>query len=261
MEQEVSKKFNTDINTLLEAYLDLKRSKQDSPILMGRIVNNNDPQKLGRCKVMVYQKFEGIPESDLPWAIPEFSIAGSDLGAFVVPEIDDLVTIYFKNDEPSNPVYSKKFLNSSKLSSQRDEDYPNTMVLLETIVGEYFKINKKTNESIYRHSSGTIITFEKNGSITIDTTNSSSGNVKMNIFGNITIESSGNIDIQSTGNMTIDSTGTMNVESATVMNVDAANINFPQGSVIPTGNGPLQALKFDLITGIPVAGSNFFKAG
>lgn len=231
MTQDVSKTFSDDLGSLLLAYLNLKdksRTQEDSPIKMGRVVDNKDPQKLGRCKVMVFHAFEELSESDLPWAMPEYA---AGLGSFIVPEIDSLVCVYFRNNEPSNPVYSKQFLNLNRLSPERDEDYPNTMVLFETSVGEYLKINKKTNETVYRHASGTILTFDKSGNMTLDTTNASTGNVKLDVRGSI--------DIDAVGTVTL----------------NAPVIITPAGVVSPTGSGGLCAMPIDPLTGLPQVGS------
>jgi hypothetical protein len=247
MTQDVSRNFSDDLGNLLLAYLNLKdksRTQEDSPIKMGRIVDNKDPQKLGRCKVMVFHAFEELPDSDLPWATPEYA---AGLGSFIVPEVGSLVCVYFRNNDPSNPVYSKQFLNSNNLSPERDEDYPNTMVLFETSVGEYLKINKKTNETVYRHASGVIVTFDKNGNVTIDTTNASTGNVKMDVRGNI--------DIDATGTINIHATGTITVDSSTMIEVDAPIIMTPAGNVAPTGTGGLCAMPIDPLTGLPQVGT------
>lgn len=236
MTQDVSKTFSDDLGSLLSAYLNLKdksRTQEDSPIKMGRVVDNKDPQKLGRCKVMVFHAFEELPDSDLPWATPEYA---AGLGSFIVPEVDSLVCVYFRNGEPSNPVYSKQFLNSNDLPPERDEDYPNTMVLFETSVGEYLKINKKTNETVYRHASGTIITFDKSGNMTVDTLNSSTGNVKLDVRGSI--------DIDAVGTVT----------------VNAPIIITPAGTVAPTGSGGLCAMPIDPLTGLPQVGSVLIRS-
>ena len=54
---------------------------------VGEVVDNNDPLKKGRIKVIVPYIFDGIKTEDLPWCEPTFPYGGSEnLGFFFVPE-------------------------------------------------------------------------------------------------------------------------------------------------------------------------------
>ena len=55
---------------------------------MGKVEDNVDPDKLGRCRIRVYGEFsDDIPTKDLPWALPDLNFSGSSIGSFVVPPI------------------------------------------------------------------------------------------------------------------------------------------------------------------------------
>ena len=137
----------------------------------GKVVDNNDPLKLGRCRIKVYGVFDGnIPDSDIPWAIPESSFVGSSVGNFIVPPVDSVIWVHFDDGEITSPIYSTKVLDSGNMSSYKNEDYPNTMVFFELEDGDYLKHNKFTRETFYQHNSGTIIKIDAFGNVTLDAT-------------------------------------------------------------------------------------------
>ena len=149
----------------------------------GRVVDNDDPNREGRCKIRVFGKYtEEIPDEDLPWATPDFNFIGSSMGSFVVPPNDALVKVYFDNDDFYNPRYTTKVFNrnSTKFSAGIDEDYPNTMVFYETDNGDYFKINRQTNEATFRHASGLLVNIDSRGNIELNTKNTEVGIIELN---------------------------------------------------------------------------------
>ena len=135
---------------------------------VGKVVDNNDPEKLGRCKILVYGVFsEGIPNDALPWAIPEFSFIGSKKGSFIVPTIDTIVKVEFENDEINLPRYSSKVLNREQLPTRKDVNYPDNMIFFETDKGDSFEIDRSTGEVKFTHNKGTKITIDSDGTLNI----------------------------------------------------------------------------------------------
>lgn len=163
----------------------------NSTFYPGKIINNKDPKKLGRCQIRVYGVYDdAIPDEDLPWAIPDFTFTGSTLGSFIVPTVDSIVNVYLDNGDLYTPKYTTKVLQKdslSNMSSTYDKDYPNTMVFFETDNGDYFKINRKTLEAEFRHASGLIITIDKDGDLTVNTNVAENGNVNIMIKGNVNV--------------------------------------------------------------------------
>lgn len=153
------------LNSIFQSSYD-KSSKK----FPGKVVDNNDPLKLGRCRIKVYGVFDTVPESDLPWAIPQFSFVGSSVGNFIVPPEGSIIWVHFDDGEITSPIYSTKVLDSGNLPSNRDEDYPNTIVFFELDDGDVFKHNKTTRETFYQHNSGTILKIDAVGNVTLDAT-------------------------------------------------------------------------------------------
>ena len=131
---------------------------------VGKVVENQDPDQIGRCKVRVFGLFGNeVPDDDLPWALPDHPFVGSKVGGFVVPPIGALVKIYFDNGEIYFPHYSTKVVDKNNLPKQRLVDYPDNIVLLETDDGTYITVNRKTIDIKVHHSSGSEMMMNKKG--------------------------------------------------------------------------------------------------
>lgn len=168
MDNEVRRKVGQPPNEIMRDFIDEPLDEKLNDVYTGIVVNNNDPDKQGKCQIRVYGVFgDEVPDSDLPWALPMFSFVGSKVGSFVVPPIGALVSIRFDNGEIYLPFYSSKAVVANRQPSQKDIDYPNNMVFFETDDGEYFAINRKTKVTTYKHSSGTKLEIDKDGNVTI----------------------------------------------------------------------------------------------
>jgi len=77
------------------------------------------------------------------------------------------------------------------------EDYPESYGFIDS-VKNFFKINKKTKDTIFHHSSGSIIRLDKDGNVTIE----AKGNVKQVIDKDYFLQVRGNMEVQVDGNYT-----------------------------------------------------------
>jgi len=69
--------------------------------LVGLVVDNKDPDKLGRVKV----RYPTLPGQDTSWWAPIAALgAGKDRGWFFLPEIDDEVLVVFEHGDFRRPV-------------------------------------------------------------------------------------------------------------------------------------------------------------
>jgi len=85
-----------------------KDTTQLTSIYRGRVLSNQDPEKLGRLKVEIFGVFDGISSEDIPWAVPAmplFSGSGNDHGCFAVPEEGSYVFCFFEGGDLYSPVY------------------------------------------------------------------------------------------------------------------------------------------------------------
>jgi hypothetical protein len=212
----------------------------------GKVINNVDPEKLGRCQIRILTLFsDTIKDDELPWAIPDFSFIGSTVGSFVVPLVNTIVKVYFDGGSIYHPVYTSKGLNENSLPDSKDTNYPDNMVLYTTDDGEVFSVNRSTKLTKLHHSSGTELSVDSNGNILIDTKLSSkNGNVTINVNGDALID--------------VNKTATINAKvSATVkspiidVNGGKVTINNSGACVVGgiPGTGPFNCLPIDPITG------------
>lgn len=182
----------------------------------GIVVNNCDPDKIGRVQVKIYGYYDDLAINNIPWAVPDVQSWTSTKGNFVVPELNTILRGYFDNGDEMKPVYDSLAFNSAYTSKEGDffewytrtEDYPHTMVLFQTDQKDYLVMNKKTGEIAFTHHTGSVIRIDSDGNLDIGTSIYSggaanmnvnvSGNVNINSFGNTTLSAMGNVDIRST---------------------------------------------------------------
>jgi len=134
----------------------VRTNKPYEKVYQGKVVDNNDPLKLGRIKVTIDHYLEGDKEI-LPWitAKQQYSILGKVL---IIPEIDDIVDIEFLDDDPYSMAYT--FYNINKQNSLPiieesifGSDYPKTSGAIDS-TGTYLVINKEKNTLKFHHSTG-----------------------------------------------------------------------------------------------------------
>jgi hypothetical protein len=172
--------------------------KSVSKSYSGTVVDNKGPDLLGKCRIRIKAVYpDEIPDDQLPWAVPLRSFVGSKMGDFIVPPVGATVMVEFENDSIYSPVYSMKTSDANSMSiAGIGDDYPDTMVMMETDNGDYVKINRKTKMMIVRHSTGIMIGIDHEGNIKIDTTPGDTGTIEMEIEGNLDIHSKANINLE-----------------------------------------------------------------
>jgi len=106
-------------------------------VWLGEIVDINDPEKLGRAKIRVFEKFDELDDDVLPWASPAQSTifgGGGNFGAgsFSCPKKSSIVRVTFE----SGDIYSPEFFVIENLNMEMREElsvgnnYENAQVLL-----------------------------------------------------------------------------------------------------------------------------------
>ena len=82
---------------------------------LGEVIDNVDPNGGGRCRIRVYGKFDLLEDEDIPWAIPANTTL---VGSYSVPNIGEIVSIYFDNGNIYTPVYKNTVRVNSELKSE-----------------------------------------------------------------------------------------------------------------------------------------------
>jgi hypothetical protein len=70
---------------------------------IGKVVDNNDPKRLGRCRISVLNVFDNIPTESIPWATPQKDLNGNQ---FILPEVGKILTVTFDQGKYYMPVYT-----------------------------------------------------------------------------------------------------------------------------------------------------------
>lgn len=195
---DIKDKFERDIPDLLKQFMDRRSALMN--MYTGKIEDNNDPEKLGRCRIRVFGIFDDkeIKTEDLPWAKPDNSFVGSKKGSLIIPPLNTLVRVYFDNNDVYNPVFTSKVANKVQIPTNTAEDYPNNMIFFETDNGDFLQINRASFELYFYHASGTFLSIDKDGNITIENKDAEGdGNLTMNIKGDINISSeNGDVSVE-----------------------------------------------------------------
>jgi uncharacterized protein involved in type VI secretion and phage assembly len=76
----------------------------------GKVLNNVDPQQIGRLLVQVSDVSGLTPSS---WAMPCFPISGTQMGAYMIPQIGAGVWIEFEQGDPDHPIWSGCWFGSA----------------------------------------------------------------------------------------------------------------------------------------------------
>lgn len=107
----------------------------NNTLWLGEIVDSNDPEKIGRCKIKIYEKFDTLPPESLPWAHPANSkiFAGGEskgYGSFEYPKIGTLVRVKFNSGNIYYPEYSIVENINESMKTLISNSYENSHVTL-----------------------------------------------------------------------------------------------------------------------------------
>ena len=147
----------------------LKRQGIDpNMIYEAEVTENNDKRKLCRVQARIKGVFDGIPDSDLPWAIPEYkhpdgaynkgsgstATRSDHSGMIWIPKKGHKVGLKFPTGDPHRPVWTNYCVDEDVKMPEGDPNYPDRAVF-KFSNGCYMIIDTKTNE-IFLNNPGDI---------------------------------------------------------------------------------------------------------
>lgn len=98
---------------------------------IGIVEDNNDPKKLGRCRIRVIDIFDDIEVVDIPWASPWKDLNGNE---FILPEKGKILTVVFDSGNIYKPeyIYAEHYnINlENKLKKLSGDDYTSMRSLM-----------------------------------------------------------------------------------------------------------------------------------
>lgn len=139
-------------------------------IYRGTVVDNDDPEKLGRIKVRIYPMYIDLAAADIPFATPAnslFSGAGNGFGSFVVPDVGSNVFCFFEAGRVDQPVFFAEATDAKKgIPSESSSNYPNRKVW-KTSQGFTVYFDGSNNEFHITHPNNVSIVIDNTGKVSI----------------------------------------------------------------------------------------------
>jgi uncharacterized protein involved in type VI secretion and phage assembly len=131
----------------------------------GTVVNNTDPQNMGRLSVTV-PDVSNIQAST--WAMPSAALAGNQSGFFAVPPVGSNVWVEFEQGNSDYPIWSGCFWgSSSEVPPQGNSAPPGVQsIVIQSVGGSILMISDQPGSSggiLLKSSSGASIAINDTG--------------------------------------------------------------------------------------------------
>lgn len=147
------------------------RRRLRSQRMTAMVVITEDPNKQQRVRIRIPQLHRGIPDDQLPWALPyREGTANADggMGTVHVPPSGTMVYVSFEDEDPHFPQYSN---SPTTLDVQEDnelvnENYPHTYGAVDQ-AGNRWAVNTQTGNVDFTHKSGAQIKILDDGTVQI----------------------------------------------------------------------------------------------
>jgi Type VI secretion system/phage-baseplate injector OB domain len=178
----------------------LNKAYLDGKYFIGRVVDNDDPDREGRCRVEVFGMFDGLAADELPWAAPggRTMFAGGD-GGFAdisIPKINSFVQVRFVEGDIYNMEYVAIQNINPAVQAEIEGSYLNSHVLAYDN-DEELKVFYTPAKGVEIYLKRSHITINPDASITIEHADSESIIELVGPNINITANSSVNITANS----------------------------------------------------------------
>lgn len=126
----------------------------------GIVVDNEDPEFLGRIKCTISNRWECATE-DLPWCEPKLpSMLGGkkELSSLIIPELDTEVEIVFEHNSLYFPRYVGRFHSKKTHHQLFENNYPNVYGFIDSVmqwmridkVDQFIELYREINDDLFR---------------------------------------------------------------------------------------------------------------
>ncbi len=190
-------------------------------VVTGIVVNNKDPEKMGRVKVKI-PRISGDEESN--WARIVSFMGGRERGAFFLPEVDDEVLVAFEYGNINMPYIIGSLWNGKDKPPEQNADGKNNIRVIKSRSGHIIKLDDTENnekiEIVDKTEKNKIIIDTKNNKISIKSDKDielSAPNGKITLEAkDIQTKSSVSTKIEANSGIDIKASGNMNIKGAMV---------------------------------------------
>jgi len=178
---------------MIRSPLDHEDADYKNVLIVGTVIDNNDPLKKWRVKVTVPGLWEA-EDGGSPWIFPERAVkvgTGPGFGEFGAPAVNSDITIILQNGDVHYPLYRGTILRGTNGPSEGLVNYPNRRGWKDE-VGNIFIVDTTTGGVVIQvvHKSGTTMTINNDGSVSV-----TSQTVTWNVTGTLGITASTAIDL------------------------------------------------------------------
>ncbi|PDW02683.1 VgrG-related protein [Candidatus Viridilinea mediisalina] len=196
-------------------------------LTLGLVVDNQDPDQLGRVKVKFPLFYDGEAGAEVmtDWLFIMSSGAGKQRGLYFLPEIDDEVLVAFGHGRSNAPIVLGALWNGSDPPPGSQDDLVDGSGLVKRRViysrtGNYIVlddsdddggisvVDSKGNKLVFKVEDDSL-TIEAAGPITITTKD----DLALKVAGDASIKADGNLNLAATGDISIKATGSLKAEA------------------------------------------------
>jgi uncharacterized protein involved in type VI secretion and phage assembly len=180
-----------------------ERSGRIYGVVVGRVTNTQDPDGLGRVKLLLPWLDKNL---ETGWARVATPMAGAARGFYLPPEVEDEVLVMFDHGDVTAPYVVGSIWNGKARPPAPNDDGKNNLRVLKSRSGHTFTLDDTEGEE-------KVVLSDKTGKnlILID---SKTNSMSIQVDKDLTIQAQGAISLESQGNMTLKAQGDLAVECA-----------------------------------------------
>lgn len=219
-------------------YQDIVHMSQpiSSGILTGKVVDVNDPKKLGRIRVHIPEIFSETiqvvsktssssqpAKEGLPWVYPSISFLGglANTAAICIPQLDSLVQVKVNRDIHEMYYIATPVTTSTK-ASKLEANYPKSYGFVDPI-GNHFIVDMVAKTIEVHQVDGQTLLMKPGGvdlTVTGDYNTQVSGNSTLDVKGNVLVKSGGSYTEDVGGSATSKVGGSYTVTTGGTLNLN-----------------------------------------
>ncbi len=220
-------------------------------VVAGIVINNKDPEKLGRVKVKI-PRISGEEESN--WARIVTFMGGKERGAFFLPEVDDEVIVAFEYGDINMPYIIGSLWNGKDKPPEQNANGKNDIRVIKSRSGHIIKLDDTENnekiEIVDKAGKNKMIIDTKNNKISINSDkdielSAPNGKVIINAR-DVEVSSTASTKIKASSDMDLKASGNMKLDGAMLDLKASANVNL-SGAIVDLKASGIMNIKGSLL--------------